>query len=192
MTLSDWLELSIDVSLHCICMITFLTCFYFFYVYPIENKIISDTMRNITKQAIHLIINSPQFSLVYKDLNEKQFIMNLMSHIDMERLRKEAIQSEADIQRFKKDIMTNTFIIIAVISFVIFMIHYMIIIANKKWIQINFQKILYSIMYSMSFIIIIEVVFFIFVSKRLQPTSIEQLDYIIIETITNSIKSIRS
>jgi len=175
MSLNDWMQLSIHTSIHCICMILFLTCFYFFYVYPIERRTIQDVIRGILTDAF-----SDFAQTEYRQLpNISQFFNSSM----MMKLRDDAIVAQRQLNHTKKKTMIITFIAIIIAAITLFSIHFMIWQAHRKRLHIRFREIMYSIMFSIGFIIIIEITFFLFISKRLQPVTTDELNVIIVDTI---------
>lgn len=179
MNLNDWMQLSIHTSIHCICMILFLTCFYFFYVYPVERRTIQDVIRNILTDAFSDFFHNRYRQFPNGTAGLSQFFNSSM----MMKLRNDAIVAQRQLNHTKKQTMIITFIVIIIAAITLFLIHFMIWRAHRKRLHIRFREIMYSIMFSIGFIIIIEITFFLFISKRLQPVTTDELNVIIVDTV---------
>jgi hypothetical protein len=177
MSTTDWIELSIHTSIHCILMITFLTLFYFFYVYPIEKATLEKTLKDlITKQVREILAIDNPFLLPEDQYMDKK-IENLIAQ-QMNEIAIKAVEAEKNISKIRGRVMIFSFSLIGVITVILFLI-YIFIFRITKRLKIHFHKIAYSVMYSILFVIVIEIFFFLTVTNKLQPVSSEQLQYLI-------------
>jgi hypothetical protein len=199
MSLGDWLELSIHTSLHCVCMVTFLTCFYFFYVYPIERDTLEKTLVGLAQKEFndltHSVINihstlyplgNKELKAVYAKQIEKLLSLYLAETI--KNVQPRAIAAQEKIHKDYIHAMVLSFTIIGVTTLLLIIIHVLIIMSNPN-IYVHLNKIFYSVVYSIGFIIVIEVSFFLLITKNLKTVSSEELQYVILSAFKESLKT---
>jgi len=177
MSTTDWIELSIHTSIHCILMITFLTLFYFFYVYPIEKATLEKTLKDLISKQVQQILAIDNPFLLPEDQYMDKKIENLIAQ-QMNEIAIKAVEAEKNISKIRGRVMIFSFSLIGVITVILFLI-YIFIFRITKRLKIHFHKIAYSVMYSILFVIVIEIFFFLTVTNKLQPVSSEQLQFLI-------------
>jgi len=177
MSTTDWIELSIHTSIHCILMITFLTLFYFFYVYPIEKATLEKTLKDLISKQVQQILAIDNPFLLPEDQYMDKKIEDLIAQ-QMNEIAIKAVDAEKHISKIRGRVMVFSFSLIGVITVILFLI-YLFIFRITKRLKIHFHKIAYSVMYSILFVIVIEIFFFLTVTNKLQPVSSEQLQFLI-------------
>lgn len=186
MSTTDWIELSIHTSIHCILMITFLTLFYFFYVYPLEKSTLEKTLNDLIAAQLQEVMAMQNPFLIPSDAQLDAIITREFT-IRMNQITIEAANAEKKIDRMRTRVIIFSFSLIGIISIVLILI-YSVIFRMIRGIRIHFYKIAYSVMYSILFVIMIEIFFFLTVTKKLQPVSSEELQLLIYTNTETMIK----
>jgi len=180
-------------------MVTFLTCFYFFYVYPIERDTLEKTLVGLAQKEFndltHSVINihSTLYPLGNKELKavyakEIEKLLSLYLAETIKNVQPRAIAAQEKIHKDYIHAMVLSFTIIGVTTLLLIIIHVLIIMSNPN-IYVHLNKIFYSVVYSIGFIIVIEVSFFLLITKNLKTVSSEELQYVILSAFKESLKT---
>jgi hypothetical protein len=180
-------------------MVTFLTCFYFFYVYPIERDTLEKTLLGLAqkefKDITHSVINihSTLYPLGNKELKSvyaKQIekLLSLYLKETIKNVEPHALAAQKKIHDEYIHAMVLSFTIIGVTTLLLIIIHVLIILSNPD-IRVHLNKIFYSVIYSIGFIIVIEVSFFLLITKNLKAVSSEELQFLILSAFQESLKT---
>jgi hypothetical protein len=92
-----------------------------------------------------------------------------------------AVDSQQKIKKQRNKAMIYTFTLIGIVAVVLFMVY--VLLFRFVRLRVHFLKIVYSVVYSIIFVAVIEICFFIMVTKKLQPVSDHELQYMILSNI---------
>jgi len=179
MSRNDWVELSIHTSIHCVLMITFLTLFYFLYVYPSEKTSLENTMNHLIVDEIRHVLESNTIHSM--SLDQMRIMIHKMVDPKLVEMAEHALDSQQKIKKQRNKVMIYTFSLIGIVAVVLFIIY--VLLFRFIRIRVHFHKIIYSVLYSIVFVAVIEICFFIMVTKKLQPVSDHELQYMILSNI---------
>lgn len=181
MSRNDWVELSIHTSIHCVLMITFLTLFYFLYVYPTEKTSLENTINHLIVDEVRHVLESESNTIHSMSLDQIRVMIHKIVDPKLVEMAERAVDSQQKIKKQRNKAMIYTFTLIGIVAVVLFMVY--VLLFRFVRLRVHFLKIVYSVVYSIIFVAVIEICFFIMVTKKLQPVSDHELQYMILSNI---------
>jgi heme/copper-type cytochrome/quinol oxidase subunit 2 len=117
---------------------------------------------------------------------ELEHVLNMFLQRSIKDVQPKAIAAQTQIRKDYIHAIVLSFTIIGIVTFCLIVVHAWIIYSNPN-IKVHLNKIAYSVMYSIGFIIVIEISFFLLITKNLKTVSSEELQLIILSSFQRSL-----
>lgn len=183
----DWVDMSLHISTHFICIVTFVTCFYFLYIFHEEGRVMVKQLDQIAlvilspfaetlRQDLYRAHAGEYFRLWIQDNDNRLTWERFMSRLEAihDNIDKMAEAAQRNIRRKYKKTMAVSFSVIGMLVIIAIMWNAYLFRRFPK-IRIKWQKLAISIGISCMLIFTTEIMFFLLITRRLNATSPELL-----------------